>query len=326
MSLQGLEGMIPSLQFYRETSNLYAAEMLLAVRHHRWDDVFANLREGIRHTSTLDAMPVLISGTVRHACVSLLVETTRMAIRDTVPPEGTCIDLLHILDGCEPARFLARALEGERCFIHTAYEANRRGEWEDFATHSEPVAVAAGFPAPFWPTDLALCVDEIWILRATARWIERLRGLHPFRCWKDLEGYSPWYVSKDDLPFMGAIMEQSACLEAKIGMTRLGLRLILHQAREGVLPETLDDLLCEPSATDSLPLDPFSGGPFRYRVMDGGGFTIRGVGPDRRSDGGEDSGNEGPGTLSERDMVWRWRPPRDLNLAFRMETDCRKSP
>ena len=64
--------------------------------------------------------------------------------------------------------------------------------------------------------------------------------------------------------------------------TAIGVRLFL--ADQGRLPSSLSEL--EGKYLPELPLDPETGGPLRLSVSDGA-FTVYGVGPDGRDDGGD---------------------------------------
>ena len=59
---------------------------------------------------------------------------------------------------------------------------------------------------------------------------------------------------------------------ALLRLLRTDLALRTWRAREGTLPETLEPLV--PTHLAELPLDPFTGGPFLYRLAEGGAFVL----------------------------------------------------
>ena len=89
-------------------------------------------------------------------------------------------------------------------------------------------------------------------------------------------------------------------LQESLAMRRLALRRILlvelalenyHDAR-GHYPETLDELM--PDELVELPVDPFTGGPLKYRVTSEG-FLVYSVGPNRQDDRGATPDSQSPG-------------------------------
>jgi hypothetical protein len=100
----------------------------------------------------------------------------------------------------------------------------------------------------------------------------------------------------------GALVERDHLFEA----TRLILAVELHRARTGSLPVDLTALV--PGELASLPTDPMSGQPYRYRVVPPGvddpaglGFVVYGVGADLIDDGGRPLPPELRGTTNRKD-------------------------
>lgn len=116
----------------------------------------------------------------------------------------------------------------------------------------------------------------------------------------------------------GALVERDHLFEA----TRLILAVELHRARTGSLPADLAALV--PGELVSLPTDPMSGQPYRYRVVQPGaddpaglGFVVYGVGADMIDDGGRPLPPELRGTTKRTehagfDVVYgmAWPPPK----------------
>jgi hypothetical protein len=90
------------------------------------------------------------------------------------------------------------------------------------------------------------------------------------------EPHTGWWMWRVDVAEMDAGL-RALQVRAAIG---------LYQRRHGKLPENLD-ALC-PEFLPSVPLDPFSGKPLRYRLA-GKGWVLWSVGPDLKDDGGVDS-------------------------------------
>ncbi len=91
------------------------------------------------------------------------------------------------------------------------------------------------------------------------------------------------------------IVETQARHEAQLDLMRIGLLVELHQTQHGSLPESLD--VIAPNLGGSLPIDPFTGEPYRYVVQDDT-FRLYSVGPNGADDGGQADYQTG-------DIVWR---------------------
>jgi len=92
------------------------------------------------------------------------------------------------------------------------------------------------------------------------------------------------------------IFESAAGRQAQVDLTRLGLLIELHHAEHGAWPEDL--ALLAPELGGQVPLDPFSGQPYRYQPT-AEGFTLYSLGSNLEDNGGRhDRGGEG-------DIVWR---------------------
>ena len=75
----------------------------------------------------------------------------------------------------------------------------------------------------------------------------------------------------------------------------LGIVIESRRADTGVCPASLTDV--EPMLPEGLPLDPFTGNPYVYRLT-GDSFLLYSLGRNRRDDGGVHDRREG-------DIVWR---------------------
>ncbi|MCA9078319.1 MAG: hypothetical protein KDA93_25045 [Planctomycetaceae bacterium] len=73
--------------------------------------------------------------------------------------------------------------------------------------------------------------------------------------------------------------------EIRQELVDMGYALADYRAETGSFPKSLESLV--PEQLDELPIDPYSGGVYRYKLTDGG-FLIWSVGPDGFDDGGRD--------------------------------------
>ncbi len=83
--------------------------------------------------------------------------------------------------------------------------------------------------------------------------------------------------------FMQAVIAEERT-KIRRQLVNLGYALAAHRAATGSFPQSLEELI--PQQLVTLPLDPFSGKPFRYRLTDHG-FLLYSVGPNTTDDNGE---------------------------------------
>ncbi|MBM3500616.1 MAG: hypothetical protein FJX74_18320 [Armatimonadetes bacterium] len=91
------------------------------------------------------------------------------------------------------------------------------------------------------------------------------------------------------VPVVGRGREKEVRHLAALRATVLTVALELHFARQGAYPKALAELT--PDVLTELPVDPFSGEPFRYRREGELTYTLYSVGPN----GVDDGGTAGPG-------------------------------
>ena len=160
-------------------------------------------------------------------------------------------------------------------------------------------------------------------------WIEeeKLRLLEGFRRLLAL-AEQPWYESEKERKELDAWIEHfqeeaprglfvsllmpgitgALCVQPRREAYRLemalGIELEMHRRRTGSFPQALIDLRL--SHLKELPVDPFTGEPFRYERKDGG-YLLYSVGRNGKDDGGKYDRDQGFD-----DIVWAVNWPREL--------------
>lgn len=94
--------------------------------------------------------------------------------------------------------------------------------------------------------------------------------------------------------YSGGLPEIIATVEARAQVTRLALACKLFESETGRFPSDLEKL--SPAYFEELPLDPFTGKDFAYRLLPKGGFVVYSAGPDGKDNGGVSSSD---------DIVWQ---------------------
>ena len=102
------------------------------------------------------------------------------------------------------------------------------------------------------------------------------------------------------LPALSAVKVKATMARARLDLARLAILASEYREDRGHYPERLEDLLGKELA--AVPVDPFSGGPYRY-VRRGGIRLIYSIGRNGVDDGGK------PGELlPDGDIVWTLGP------------------
>ena len=106
------------------------------------------------------------------------------------------------------------------------------------------------------------------------------------------------------MPRMSRTLVVAARAETFRRMVVLALGIKEFELAHGTAPADLDQLV--PGILPRLPVDPMSGGPFKYRVTEGK-WLLYSVGEDGEDDGGDPTpakAGEKPGLWEGRDAVW----------------------
>jgi hypothetical protein len=109
-------------------------------------------------------------------------------------------------------------------------------------------------------------------------------------------------VTRMQTPYLAHTYHNQARHEAMLDLAQLGLLIEQYKAKNGSLPATIDDIASELGG--SVPVDPFTGGPYRYRPS-GDTFLLYSVGRNLSDDGGKHDYDFTGG-----DIVWRGKKER----------------
>ncbi len=120
---------------------------------------------------------------------------------------------------------------------------------------------------------------------------------HEYRQWLEEHPSLAEHISTDLDYFIGNhimweidhLLRENARSDAEVGAVALRLALMLYQREKGALPESLEALV--PAYLHTMPVDPFSGGPFLYRRVDSD-YILYSVGKNGVDNGGSDRKRE----------------------------------
>ncbi len=288
----------PSTRLMLEKANLaaYDGDIEGALRWHA---------TVVRMSDHCDGPPTayasLGASVIRSSCFNLL----RRTLKHAEVPRGAARELDEALSALDPRAAMGRALAGERAqtlddFDELDYWLGEGLPWPWSSEAFHRYVVKPSGPA-FNPVRKA---DKLEFLRTMARKAELVN--EPYH--RAADGLDALERHVNALPAWRA--PATRCIgdlyirdvrrvsreEADITMCRLVLGLKDYRRNAGEYPSSLAGL--QRSLGWKIPLDPFSGGPYRYRLQ-GDGFILYSLGPDLDDDGGRPRGRDGDG-----DIVW----------------------
>jgi hypothetical protein len=273
-------------------SRLTMIDGLLALRGGRPADAFADCRRLLDLARCSESEPTLISLLWRIALEETALRLLHLTLDRVSPDEATCVALRSDLGRIDIHAAAARSARAERAFFFSALErirlepaAREEALWADELLGFIPIS---------WIPDSVVKLDEAFALGILARRIALAdRPYHEVREeWEALHRdavNAPWYavLSEAGLRELLNMRMRVETHRTRIDLADLSLAVRLHEIEHGELPGALIDLDVD------LPVDPFAGEAYRYTPGPNGGFTLHGVGPNGRDDGGEDD-----------DIVW----------------------
>lgn len=292
------------------------------------DGAFADTLTTFRLAEATAEDPVLLTFLVRIAQYAIATSTAWQGLVDHRWTEPQLVELQGIFERADFREDLSRAFQGERIFGNAIYDS-----WLGLGTGAalaavdiSPEMVSTEMPAlprfaprgmfrrnqvnqhrmfdailaqlrdPAWPKIAGLAASD---QEYDARYLARL-GLTPT---------TPYNILPAMLaPAFSRAQAKAVRVNVVARMGEAVCALERHRLRHGSYPGQLDELV--PAFLKSVPLDPMSAEPLRYRRTDDGWFALWSVGLNGRDDGGVVKDNDRQG-----DWVWPSPvPSKDLRL------------
>lgn len=259
------------------------------------DSILISLRMAEAAAAEPTQLIGMVSGT---AVASLALRPLNEGLRRRLWSEGDLGDLDAAMSRLNTRSALQRALRSERLFLTTLIEPG--------AAARDWTLVVQFLPNTFGSMGVRLC-PRGWLRQNQAKLAEWQLRQHdrldqplfqrrpaeepPLFAW-----HSP-YTWMSSLAALGTKGLESTADEADCHflLARTALALERHHAAHGQFPESLDN--APDTRANSLPLDPFSGNPIRYHVVEGRP-RLTSVGPNRQDDSHQ------PDASSFDDIVW----------------------
>jgi hypothetical protein len=278
---------------------LLGARAVVAAAEGRQADAVADLEAMLRVARHIGAEPALIGQLVQYACLTAAGSALQGVLESTPLEAEASRGLDEALAAVEVYAPFHAAMQTERAFGMWAFDLARRnprrllGEMGHDPDSGLPFRLLADARPLFEPL---IKRDQLYFLRRISaritRWQER-RPMDPADPLEDPEGFFPWYarISRIFDPALHGAASKRDEAAARLALARCALALDACRRQTGSYPRSLD--AAQEMRGRPLPEDPFTGGPFRYRLR-GDGYLLYSVGANRQDDGGVNNRHRPP--------------------------------
>lgn len=294
---------LPHLSPMRHLARLLAAEAILASRDGDLDRVVENVEAMIGLGNGLVGEPVLISQLVRIAMGNITFNTLRALPESGLDP-AHYQRIIEVLADADYREAFASSYGGEAAMIQILFDnpelANDLTSSSNVIEYGLVRLYTSPLAAPVRFSDEAAALEVMREIQDAA--VLPLYEARPVleRIDARVNNFS-WLqpISANVLPSLTHAMEAQARHEATLDIAQLGLAVEQFRDATGSLPASLEEVAG--NLGGHLPVDPFTGAAYIYRVM-GDGFLVYSVGRDLDDDGGVHDPNRA-------DIVWRGIEP-----------------
>ena len=302
---KGVNIELPHLAKLRDLARVLSWDATVRGHDGDYGEAVEDITAGFKLSGVLKDEPILISQLVRIAIDGICYG----AVQQALPPEGVPPDLARRLiesagrSDCRDS--FVGSFSGEGFMGLDTFERIRDGESIGEQTSKDTILLrlyGSMFARPW------LNMDEETYAQTLGRMGEiselPFYEAHPQmeEIKQDVEDLPRTRVfSRMLLPGLMRVIEAQARLEVQLDLVQIGLSVEQYHAQNGAYPATLDAIA--PSIGGGIPVDPFTGQPYRYQVSSGG-FLLYSVGADLTDDGGVFDYRKG-------DIVWRGVPKNE---------------
>jgi hypothetical protein len=302
---------MPEVAYLRILSRARVASMELAIADGAHDEAVAAFDQALMVARACSHQTTLIEQLVGWSVARLALERLRIALDEHPADARTLRRYLERLDARTPLGHPALGLEGERLsfldVVQRAYSDNGRGGGRMLPSAAAEMGMTTmgGTPPPL-AGDVPKIVNVLGFVFAGRRAVTRegqayydeaIRRARLSYGRRHAEQADPhdaiddlgpgYFLLKILVPAVGKLVDRGDMMKCVIGGTAVRLAIEGYRAEHGQCPPSLEALV--PAWLDAVPEDPFSEGPYVYRLASGdrgAGYVLYSVGADGRDDGG----------------------------------------
>ncbi|MHC4210115.1 MAG: hypothetical protein ACYSWT_10430 [Planctomycetota bacterium] len=301
--------LLPELAPLRRLTRARVASMEMAIAEGAHADAVEGFDQVLVIAQACTHQATLIEQLVGWSVASLALERLRYALDEHPMDAPTLRRYLERLRARTPLGSPALGLEGEWLgfmdVVQRTHSDNGRGSGRAIpTTMPQFLGVTGSGPAPQGSPRIANLLGFVLPSRkaltgkADAFYGEMIRRSRLSYGERHAEGVNPedsveelgrrYLMLQMLVPALGKFLDRADIMQCMIEGTKLQLAVEGYRAEHGECPPTLQALV--PAWLDAVPEDPYSDGPFVYRLVSGDeqgrGYVLYSVGADGRDDGG----------------------------------------
>jgi len=307
--------LLPHLSPLRNFTKIYTLRSLAHLANDNPESALTDIRMGLFLAESIKNEPLLISHLVRNYCLQISLQPIWEGLKEEKWNAEQLAAIEKQLSGIDLLSGHHKSMVGERVFGNLMVDEFGIGNPKAFDTligeHGHNGAFGNflfGLTPEGWWRKNQLRFNEIH-LNYTQRIVDpKTRRIHPniavtFN--KELDARKsklPIYdwLSLIMLPALDKVAIKFGGTQTAVDHARIACLLELHKLEHKTYPEKLADL------KTSLPLDPYNGKSYVYKVDKKGRYQLYGIGWNQKDDGGAVINKGGQADLEKGDLVWSY--------------------
>jgi hypothetical protein len=273
----GWDTLVPHVGSMRAGARLFWLKAVWDAEQENWEEAAAAIETLLASGRALREEPTLISQLTRMAIRLMACQAVERILAAGSPPEEFLLRVQTLFERKSADVFLLRsALQSEVCFGNYIFERIRVAP-EEFGRILDTPGRGVTLGAWAYGFSGYLARDHHFYLETMSRLVEAASSPFPDRLthgldqleWQEKvqETFPPLLVSAVIIPTLSRMLESEAISVAEIRLALILLALERFRVDHGRLPTHLSELV--PHYLEELPVNPFTGGGFDYRLVDG---------------------------------------------------------
>ncbi len=300
--------LLPHVSPIRNFTKNYALRSLAHLANDDPEAALADIRMGLFLAESIREEPLLISQLVRIACLNIALQPVREGLKEKKWTAEQLAAIEKQLAAIELLKGYQISILGERELANLAIDQMAINP-KVFNEMTEGEFDKIGLAPEGWLRHNQKRLNEMHLKFSQRIVAPKTRRIHPdvaaaFN--KELDARTkrklPIYdiFSRMLLPAIDKVAIKIGSAQTAVDHARIGCLLELHHLEHKNYPEKLADL------KKTLPLDPYNGKPYAYKLTKEGRYQLYGIGWNQKDDGGTVINKGDRPDYEKGDLVWSY--------------------